>query len=273
MAEFIKKVGLTAGSAIGAVAAGAAAYNLITSPNGMMSNIRSKLLPKDGVPGQKSNTQATALSKPGEKDWRVKLSVPDTFKDSRLMLPVMKTGGFTFPFTPSIIMSHSANYSTNNPVHTNYGFNSYNYSSVDQIQVNGEFYVQNGLEAEYWVSAVHYLRSVTKMRYGEGSSDAGSPPPVVMLNGYGDFVFKNVPVVVTNFNIELPQDPDYIQTGLFAEAQGDTDEGTYQSIAWAPSQSQFTLTLQVQYSRASVGQFNMNNFVNGKYVQGTGGFI
>lgn len=235
--------------------------------------IRGLNLPKDGMPGQKTLTTATALTKPGEKDWRVKLSIPESFKDSRLMLPVMKTGGFTFPYTPSIIISHSAAYTANNPVHTNYTFNSYNYSGVDTIQVNGDFFVQNSVEAEYWVSCVHYLRSVTKMRYGEGSSDAGSPPPVVKLNGYGDFVFKDVPVVVTSFQVDLNQETDYIQTGLLKEALGDTDEGTMTAVSWAPAQSQFTLQLQVQYSRAAVAQFNMNNFVNGKYVTGAGGFI
>jgi hypothetical protein len=66
---------------------------------------------------------------------------------------------------------------------------------------------------------------------------------------------------------------DYIQTGLFAEAQGDFDDGVYQNYAWAPSQSLITVQVKPQYSRAAVSQFNMNNFVNGKYVQGEGGFI
>lgn len=268
MAEFIKK---TLGAATAAVI-GAGAAKVISSQFNM-SDVRGKSLPKDGIGATKTLTQATALAKPGEKDWRVKLSIPTSFKDSRLMLPVMKTGGFTFPFTPSILMSHTAQYTDNNPAHTNYTFSSFNYSTVDNIQINGDFYVQNSVEAEYWVSCVHYLRSATKMRYGEGSSDAGSPPPVVLLNGYGDFVFKNVPVIIQSFNIELGAEVDYIQTGLFAEAQGDFDAGTYQSYAWAPSQSLITVQVKPQYSRTAVSQFNMNNFVNGKYVQGEGGFI
>ena len=266
--SFLKKV---AGTAIGAIAGAGIAKAAGSMFN--MSDVRGKLLPKDGMPDAKTLTTATALAKPGEKDWRVKLSIPTSFKDSRLMLPVMKTGGLCFPYTPSILMAHSANYTANNPAHTNYTFNSFNYSTVDQIQINGDFYVQNSVEAAYWVSCVHYLRSATKMRYGEGSSDAGSPPPVVLLNGYGDFVFKNVPVIITSFNIELGKDCDYIQTGLFPEALGDTDEGQYKNLAWAPSESLISIILQPQYSRSTISQFNMNNFVNGKYVQGEGGFI
>jgi hypothetical protein len=71
----------------------------------------------------------------------------------------------------------------------------------------------------------------------------------------------------------LGKDCDYIQTGLFPEALGDTDEGQYKSLAWAPSESLISIILQPQYSRSTISQFNMNNFVDGKYVQGEGGFI
>jgi hypothetical protein len=43
---------------------------------------------------------------------------------------------------------------------------------------------------------------------------AGSPPPILILNGYGDHVFKNVPVVVKSFSVTLPPDVDYISTTI-----------------------------------------------------------
>jgi hypothetical protein len=95
----------------------------------------------------------------------------------------------------------------------------------------------------------------------------------VLLNGYGDFVFKNVPVVIQSFNVELQSDVDYVSTGLNKEALGDFDEGEYKSVSWAPTQSLFTLILSPQYSRSTVSQFNMNDFVRGAYVKGDGGFI
>ena len=243
------------------------------NPANFMSNIRSALLPKNGLPNTKTLKRAEGLAPPGGKDWRVKLSLPQNLQDNTMLRPLMSTGGLVFPFTPSIVMAHTAHYTANNPVHTNYTFNSFNYSTVDQIQINGNFFVQNGLEAEYWVAAVHYLRICTKMRYGEGSTDAGSPPPVVLLNGYGDFVYKNVPVIIISFNVELNQETDYISTGLNKEALGDFDEGEFKSVSWAPAESQFTLILQPQYSRSAVSQFHMNDFVRGAYVKGDGGFI
>jgi hypothetical protein len=250
----------------------AASVTDFANPAKFGSALRSKFLPKDGMSAAKTFTQGESASKPGEKDWRVRLSVPDNFKENGFLLPLLSTGGLVFPFTPSILMSHSANYTPNNPTHTNYAINSFNYSSIDSIQINGDFFVQNALEAQYWVAAVHYLRSVTKMRYGEASTDAGSPPPVVLLNGYGDFVFKNVPVVVTLFNVELPQDVDYISCGLNAESEYD-DLGTYKNVAWAPAQSQLTVQLMPQYSRTAISQFNMNDFVKGNYIKGDGGYI
>ena len=243
------------------------------NPANFMSNIRSKLLPKNAVPNTKTIKKGEGFTTPGNRDWRVKLSLPQNFQDNTLLRPLMSTGGMVFPFTPSIVMAHTAHYTSNNPVHTNYTFNSFNYSTVDQIQINGDFFVSNGVEAEYWVAAVHYLRACTKMRYGEGSTDAGAPPPVVLLNGYGDFVFKNVPVIIQSFNIDLQADIDYVSCGLQKEALGDFDEGEYKSVSWAPSQSQFTLMLTPQYSRSTVSQFNMNDFVRGAYVKGSGGFI
>ena len=47
---------------------------------------------------------------------------------------------------------------------------------------------------------------------GDLGAAAGNPPPVILLNGYGDYVFKNIPVVVKSFSIELPQDVNYIAT-------------------------------------------------------------
>lgn len=268
--NFVDGVGNTIGAAASKVGATVQAF---TNPANFVSNLRSKFLPKDGMPGAKTLTQATTATKPGEKDWRVKLSLPSDFKGD-IIKPLIDTGGMCFPYTPSIIVSHQANYSPTNPVHTNYTINSYNFSTVDQIQINADFFVQNALEARYWVAAVHYFRSVTKMKYGESSSNAGSPPPVVLLNGYGDFVFKNVPVIVTQFQFDMPNDVDYISCSL--EEPPAYDEATqvsYGTVGWAPTQSLLTVTVQPQFARSTISQFNMDNFIKGEYIKKSGGFI
>lgn len=193
-------------------------------------------------------------------DWRIRLSIPDSFKDSPLIQPLINTNGLVWPYTPQIMIEHSANYSSMTPVHNNYPYYSYQNSQVSAINVMGEYYVENALEGEYWIAAVHYLRSATKMAYGN-TSNQGSPPPVVKLNGYGDYVFKNIPVVIQSFTVELPSDVDYIQVGVGANGN------------WVPTRSTINVSMMPVYSRRSVSKFSLDAFVRGDYVISGKGFL
>jgi len=193
-------------------------------------------------------------------DWRVRLSVPQAYKSSALLSPLIETNGFMFPYTPQILVQHSANYNSLAPTHSNYPFPHYQNSQIDSMTIIGEFLIENAQEGEYWIAAVHYLRSITKMAYG-ASSNQGAPPPVVKLNGYGDYVFKNVPVVVQMFSVDLPSDVDYIQVGLGENG------------SWVPTRSQISVVVQPAYSRKSVAEFSLDAFVNGAYVVDGKGFI
>jgi len=212
----------------------------------------------DGAEPQDDNfSVARAFDQNSKGDWRVRLSLPPTgtFKSSNVLNPLLETNGLVFPYTPSVFVTHSANYNQLQPTHSNYPFHIYSGSQVDQFTITGDFTVENPKEAEYWVAAIHYLRSVTKMAYGE-SSNKGSPPPVLKLNGYGSFVFNNIPVVVQNFNVTLPNDVDYIPTRMAGEA-------------YAPTRSEIAVALVPQYSRDKVNKFSLDKFVDGGYI-GTG---
>ena len=253
---------------------------------GMGKFLRSKNIPVDGMPGLdgiKANASAT-FRKSVEQDWRVKLSIPniEPFKTAPMLANLQKTGGLVFPYTPTIIVAHSANYNTMAPTHTNYPYFAYQNSQVDQLVITGDFFVQNGIEAQYWVSALHYLRSMTKMFYGGEAETLGAPPPVVHLSGYGDYIFNKVPVIITQFTIDLPQDVDYIATGHpqgvnevppnHPEAKQAATDKRANNIGWAPAQSLITVTVQPIYSRREVEKFSLNKYVKGGYV-GDGGFI
>jgi hypothetical protein len=49
---------------------------------------------------------------------------------------------------------------------------------------------------------------------------AGNPPPVVFLNGYGNYVFKNIPVVVSKISVQLDKDCDYLGVDVVGSAAG-----------------------------------------------------
>ena len=241
---------------------------------------RSKNLPGYTKGKVKTPTAAKFSSNSTDSDWRVKISVPQKYRqNSQLLSPLNKTGGqMIFPYTPTIILSHSANYNSLNPVHTNYPFQVYENSQPDDITVTGEFIVENAEEGQYWVACIHFLRTITKMHYGSDTAEAGAPPMTVRLSGYGDYVFNNVPCVVTNFTVDLPSDVDYIATPMTVKFQGENDQGiptTYNNsgTTWSPTQSQISVTLRPTYSRRRVSEFNLQDFVDGKFVNGGQGFI
>ena len=116
------------------------------------------------------------------------------------------------------------------------------------------------VEARYWVACIHYLGSITKMNYGV-DGDAGQPPPVVRLNGYGDYVFNNVPVIINSFQFDMPKDVDYISTSL---GEGTLQaNGLHQDIkssgptGWAPKHKYCYCCSDPQYSRTTQSKFSL----------------
>lgn len=196
-----------------------------------------------------------------ELDWRVRLSVPSNMAGSAILKPLSETGGMVFPYTPQVMIQHSANYNSIDPVHSNYPYFAYQNSRVNALTVMGDFVVENALEGEYWIACVHLLRSVTKMAYGN-SSNKGAPPPIVHLNGYGDYVFKNVPCIVTEFTVQLDGNTDYLQVRNLGA-----------SGSWVPISSTISVTLQPIYSRKEQTQFSLDAFVRGSYIVTGKGFL
>jgi hypothetical protein len=163
-------------------------------------------------------------------DWRVRLSLANwtSFKGSPVLQPLKDAGGLIFPYTPKINMTSGATYTPIETVHSNYKFNAFKNSSPGSITINAPMYVSDATEGLYWIAMVHYLRSLTKMFSGSDPK-AGNPPPIVMLNGYGNYVFKNIPVVVTSMDIMLENTCDYIGVNVVGSAAGGV-EGTADAI-------------------------------------------
>lgn len=186
----------------------------------VMSAIRSINLPAAGeAVGDVMSAISIFGGDANPNDWRVRLSLPNwvSFKNSPVLKPLKDAGGLIFPYTPQINIKSSAAYSGIQTTHTNYTFQSYTRSEPGQIQITAPMHVEDSDQALYWIAAVHYLRSVSKMFAGTDPK-AGNPPPIVFLNGYGAYVFKNIPVVVVNATIDLMNDCDYIGTEVVGSA-------------------------------------------------------
>jgi hypothetical protein len=286
----------TAGKVLGVIGG----VNKVISSNPTLNRLFRAGLGRGAEASDQLNTHATWTTRNGTTDFRVKVTLPSEsdlnniffggsrqqFKDSKqkspndVLWPLASEGGVIFPLTPSIIIQHAASYNAMALTHSNYPFYAYGHSEVPSFTVTGEFPVQNSEDAQYWVAMLHFFRSVTKMFFG-GANDSlkGNPPPILQLNGYGSYVFNNVPVVVTNFNVDMRADVDYICTTQQGNA-GDAEYTTYgnkqtiitnpdKNSTWAPALSTVTLQLQPVYSRESIKKFNMRDFVNGRLNGGS----
>jgi hypothetical protein len=151
------------------------------------------------------------------KDWRFKIMLAPSadylYKsfDPGILAPLIATDGVIFPYTPQISVSYNAAYTPLELTHSNYKMYSYRSSSVENITITGDFTAQDTIQANYLLAVIHFFKSVTKMFYGQDNNPSrGVPPPLVYLQGYGQYQFDMHPVVVTSFVLNLPQDVDYI---------------------------------------------------------------
>ena len=261
-------------------------------------------LPIGGIISGGGSSLASNVGAPGaSEDWRVKLTLSGAVFSQLFAgspgasLSIMQNKGIVWPVTPFINMSHSANYDSRGVIHNNYPYYAYQNSQVDQITISGSFPVSDQDSGHNWLGTLHFLRTVTKMYYGKGANQ-GNPPPICRLNGYGDFVYKDVPVVVTNFNVELREAVDYISVAVPTASgggktsksskrkgkgpsrsqqrvkggQADGDGGGGGSINYVPTDSLIAVTCLPVYSRNKISnKFNLKSFAAGKLTKD--GFI
>jgi hypothetical protein len=129
-----------------------------------------------------------------------------------ILQPLAVTDGVVFPYTPQITTAYKATYNSYNLTHSNYRGFFYQGSQVEDIQLTATFTAQDTAEANYLLAVIHFFRSVTKMFYGQDAT-SGAPPPLVFLQGLGEYQFNLAPCVVASFNYVLPADVDYIRAG------------------------------------------------------------
>ena len=191
------------------------------------------------------------------------------FENNPLLRPLTETRGIFWPLTPAVVITHTANYNPLAQTHSNYPFQAYQNSQVDQYNIIGEFPVQNSEDAKHWVATVNFLRTATKMFFGadDGDNLKGNPPPIMHMFGYGDNMFNKVPVIINSFNVELRPGIDYIstkQSDVYRAQFTDFDIEAGENQSWAPTLSNISVLITPIYSREAVKNFSMKKFVRGE---------
>lgn len=167
---------------------------------------------------QQQQTIASQRKQINNGDWRVRLRLAPQAdylykaKPAGILQPLAVTDGIIFPYTPAISTSYRANYSNYDLTHSNYRGYFYQNSYVDAVNLTATFTAQDTNDANYLLAVIHFLRSVTKMFYGQDAK-RGSPPPVVYLTGLGDYQFREHSCLISQFTYNLPADVDYIRAG------------------------------------------------------------
>jgi hypothetical protein len=218
---------------------------------------------------------ATNSNNPLTSDWRVRVGLMQWVDDPQnfLMAPLKRTNNaVVFPYTPTISVTHNARYQEQALTHSNYKNYFYEGSDVAAINIVGDFTVQNHDEALYLLAAIYFFRTCTKMYFGN-DANAGNPPPLVALDGYGDFYFPHVSCVITSFQHTMPADVDYLEI-KYAEGGNGKIASANQKIVRLPTSSQINLTLQPVYSRKNIANnMTLTEFSRGHLIKGKGGFL
>ena len=230
-----------------------------------------------------SGTEAT--------DWRVKISTNfealagDIDLSGHPFEKLQQTNGMVFPFTPSITMTHKANYTVTDPTHNNFSYQGYKNSSVEDITITCDFPVNTYSEGQYWIAATTFLKAATKMFYGQ-STPQGNPPIVCYLSGYGPYIFNGIPVVIKSYQVELKDNVSYKRissaSGNAPEADSTpmitgkvstqsqplankVDGADTANQTWVPMMSTITVIVSPIYNRERIRQFSMKDYTRGTY--------
>lgn len=259
------------------------AFDNIGNGIDFISSVRRGNLPIGAEFSQSNRALSNFNSTPqtSSEDWRVRIHLPasiPSFMDSEILQPLKFTNNsMIFPTTPVITVTHTANYNTITPTHSNYPFLAYQNSSVEDITITCEWPVENEADGKYWIASVHFLRSITKMFYG-ASSNRGAPPPITYLSGYGDFVFNRVPIAVKYFTMDLQNNYDYIKVPINGGVEINEGPEFYKdtsssSFSYVPTLGRLSVVVQPIYSRDEVRTFSLDEFTKGGYIGKNKGFI
>lgn len=224
-----------------------------------------------------------------------------TPESSNSLLSILRqTNGMVWTYTPTITEQHSANYEMEQPIHTNAGYNNYKNTSNVTINIVGEFISNTPTEALYNLACLHFLRSMTKMDFGRKAAQSanpdyavvGAPPPILLLSGYGRFMYNDISVIIKSVNVSYPNDVDYVEVPVIANEMGKIAHtldglGDYYkkakyitqmdsaSAVYIPQKFTITISLEEQPTPLwMTKKFNLNEFKSGKLLtRRSGGFL
>jgi hypothetical protein len=236
------------------------------------------------------NTNGPSPNQSDSSGRRVRLrakpaAVQKIYGNSPILSPLVDTNGMIWPYQPTITYQQQTDYKSMELTHSNQDIYAYHRTPSLTLTVEGEFSVQNQQEGKYAIACIHFLRTVTKMNFGADDPYKGTPPPVLLFDAYGSYMFNQLPVIVTQFTVGLPKDVDYVPIDLSQSSLPDTTTGSWVDLTspylgsrtqdqtlWLPSVFNIQVTIIVQNSPTKLRSFNLETFRTGQLVK-AGGWV
>lgn len=204
-----------------------------------------------------------------EQDWRARIRPKNSLDSNsnlgvnpyfqgKLLEPIRQTGGLVFQYTPSILVTGSANWNSTHGVGQNYPVYTYNNSSPPSLPITSSFTANTEAEARYMLAVLHWCRGITKSAFGNQDVTSGlygTPPPVLLFEYLGKNGFNGVPVIVTDYQYTYDQNVDYVPVRV-----GNSDD----DITFLPVKIDITITLQIALTPSKIrNSFSITDFING----------
>lgn len=196
------------------------------------------------------------------------------------------TNGIVFPYTPSISFSHAGIWSSQDLVHSIQQWYYFGGNTSPTLSVTGTFTAQTKFEAAYLYAVFHFFRSYSKIQFGERTPEEirGLPPPTVLFDAYGNFMFNSLPVIIKSWNMNFPSDVDYVRVPInvnsvsFNKNTNSTElnniiKVSKQGFAYVPATTDISVELVVQQPLVKLRrEFNLKDFIEGRLLGSTKGF-
>jgi len=172
-----------------------------------------------------------------------------------LLRPIKESGGMVWQYTPQIYLQGQTNYAQAHMQGMNYQINTFQNSTPPMLPISADFTANNIYEARYLLAIFTFLRICGKGTFGDQAvknESYGRPPPVLLFEYLGDHMFNKVPVVMTSYNIQLPEEVDYVPVKV-----GDT-------VTHVPTRTNIMVALEPTYTPQKLRRkFNLDTLTSG----------
>ena len=172
---------------------------------------------------------------------------------SGILKELANVNGIIFAYTPAMMQAaFSANYGTYDTTHSVYQQQYYVNTPNPTISMQAYFVSNTIEEAKYNIACLHFLKTMTKMDFGSTAGLAGTPPPILHFSAYGEYNYKNVPVVVSGVDYTFADDADLVTVDV---------DGSPISI---PTSFAVSITMMMQQNPEKVSrEFSFANYASG----------